>query len=64
MSTRDPDPAGPAVDPTAQGIRARQQGRSRDACPYPLDSQERKEWLEGYDGREASLPFTGPTVPE
>ena len=37
----------------AEGARARSQGRPRDACPYPLDSPERRAWLEGYDGSPA-----------
>jgi ribosome modulation factor len=40
-------------DPTDDGLRARGQGKSRDVCPHPLGSEERHEWLEGYDGVDA-----------
>lgn len=57
----DTDPHKPADDPIAEGARARAQGRPRDACPYPGDSSERREWLEGYDGapmdRAPDLPM-------
>lgn len=43
------------VDPTDEGVRARARGRGRDACPYALGSEEREEWLEGYDGRERAV---------
>ena len=54
MTHDDPDPQRPAVDPTAEGVRARSGGISRDLCPYALDSEERHEWLEGYDGMPLS----------
>ncbi|BAQ45951.1 hypothetical protein F1D61_30045 [Methylobacterium aquaticum] len=38
------------MDVIRQGARARTGGRRRDACPYPLDSRERRAWFEGYDG--------------
>ena len=38
------------LDPIAEGARARTLGRPKDACPYPAESRERVEWLEGYDG--------------
>ncbi|MBY0295636.1 MAG: hypothetical protein K2X71_06300 [Methylobacterium sp.] len=63
MSTTDPDPTNPAIDPTAEGARARQQGRPREACPYPLDSEEREEWMEGYDGRMRETPPDQPMKP-
>lgn len=51
----------PSVDPTAEGALARRQGRPKDACPYPLDSDERARWLEGFDGlpsdRAPDLPL-------
>jgi ribosome modulation factor len=60
MSTSDPDPTKPTRDPTAEGARARHQGRPRDACPYPLDSEKREEWMEGDDGR---VQGAGPDLP-
>jgi ribosome modulation factor len=39
-----------AQDHTGQGMKARVQKKRRDACPYSLNSEERHEWLEGYDG--------------
>ena len=51
MGHDDPNPSQPAVDPTAEGSRARAEGRPRDDCPYPVGSEECQEWLEGYDGR-------------
>lgn len=51
-------PTSEAPDPIAEGARARAHGRPKDACPYPAESPERVEWLEGYDG----MP-TGP-VPD
>jgi hypothetical protein len=50
MENDDPNPGGAAVDPTAEGMRARAQGVPRDVCPYPAGSEEHHEWLEGYDG--------------
>ncbi len=50
MSYDDPNPSQAAVDPTAEGSRARAEGKPRDACPYLAGSEERQEWLEGYDG--------------
>ncbi|KQQ14687.1 hypothetical protein ASF53_08660 [Methylobacterium sp. Leaf123] len=47
------DPHRPPDDPITEGARARAQGRPRDACPYPVNSPERIEWLEGYDGAPA-----------
>ncbi|WP_310355143.1 ribosome modulation factor [Methylobacterium sp. BE186] len=38
------------ADPIEQGARARIHGRPKDACPYPLNSEEHASWLEGYDG--------------
>ncbi len=40
-----------ALDPTSEGERARHLGRRRDACPYPINSEERAKWLEGFEGR-------------
>lgn len=37
-------------DPIAEGARARAQGRPKDACPYPANSETRTAWFEGYDG--------------
>ncbi len=51
MDHDDPNPRQAAVDPTAEGSRARTQGKSRDDCPYPAGSEESHEWLEGYDGQ-------------
>jgi hypothetical protein len=53
-SRDDPTPNNSAIDPTAEGARARAQGAPREACPYPLDSEQRHEWLEGYDGVSVS----------
>ncbi|GJE73680.1 Ribosome modulation factor [Methylorubrum suomiense] len=57
----DTDLHAPADDPTAEGARARAQGRPRDACPYAQNSSERTAWLEGYDGspmdRAPDLPM-------
>lgn len=60
MSTTDPDPIKATRDPAAEGARARHQGKPRDACSYPLGSQEREEWMEGYDGR---VEGAGPDLP-
>lgn len=38
------------MDVIRQGARARTGGRRRDACPYPLESRERRAWFEGYEG--------------
>lgn len=40
-----------ALDPTDEGSRARHLGRRRDACPYPINSEDRAKWLEGFEGR-------------
>ena len=50
-----------AQDPTGQGMKARVQHKRRDACPYSLRSEERHEWLEGYDGMSIE---GGPLVQE
>ncbi|MFC6792012.1 Rmf/CrpP family protein [Methylobacterium komagatae] len=47
-------PAAETPDPIAEGARARTHGRPKDACPYPAESRERVEWLEGYDGIPAA----------
>lgn len=51
----------PSSDASAEGARARAQGRPKDSCPYPADSPERRSWLEGYDGlpadRASDLPL-------
>jgi len=47
-----PPPIRPVVDATSEGARARAEGRSRQDCPYPPDSEERHEWFEGYDGTQ------------
>jgi ribosome modulation factor len=31
------------------GIRAFEAGTPREACPYPMHSQERELWLAGWD---------------
>ena len=49
-SRDDPTPNKLAMDPTAEGARARAQGTPREACPYTQDSEEFHEWIEGYDG--------------
>ncbi len=46
MSERHPS----LSDPAQEGARARAHGRPKDACPYPVDSPERRAWLEGFDG--------------
>ncbi|WP_336488342.1 ribosome modulation factor [Methylobacterium nigriterrae] len=49
------------ADPIEQGAWARIHGRPKDACPYPLASEERAAWMEGYDGaprdRAPDLPL-------
>lgn len=57
----DPDSDARANDPTAEGARARAQGRPKDACPYPAESRERTAWFEGYDGVPAGR---GPDAPQ
>ena len=49
----DPTAERAIQDPTAEGLKARIHHLGREACPYPLDSDERHEWLEGYDGVHA-----------
>jgi hypothetical protein len=49
-SRDDPTPNTSAMDPTAEGARARAQGIPREACPYPQGSEEFHEWVEGYNG--------------
>ena len=49
-SRDDPTPNKSAMDPTAEGARARAQGTPREACPYAQNSEEFHEWVEGYDG--------------
>ena len=61
MSDEDPNPNQIAVDPTAEGSRARAEGLPRDACPYAADSEECHEWLEGYDGKTSQ---GSPLMPE
>jgi hypothetical protein len=53
MLDNTPSPKAPPRNPTAEGARARAEGRNREPCPYPLDSEERHEWVEGYDGVES-----------
>jgi hypothetical protein len=50
MSTKTLPLSKPVADPTAEGMKARARHQRRDACPYALGSEERHEWLEGYDG--------------
>ena len=50
VSADDPNPSQPTIDPTAEGARARAENKPREACPYAPDTEERHEWLEGYDG--------------
>src|SRR3954447_21942358 len=49
LSADDPNPSQPTIDPTAEGARARAENKPREACPYAPDTEERHEWLEGYD---------------
>jgi ribosome modulation factor len=35
------------------GISAYSAGVPRDACPYPIESDERRLWLEGWDGAKS-----------
>ena len=58
----DPGPDRLAVDATAEGARARAQGKPREACPYALDSEERHEWFDGYDGRSVQGSALMPEV--
>nr|WP_043754127.1 Rmf/CrpP family protein [Methylobacterium nodulans] len=46
----------PTSDPVSEGVRAHQRGKPRDACPYPAKSEQRQQWLEGYDGRPRNSP--------
>jgi ribosome modulation factor len=57
----NPTPKPLPENPTAEGMRARALGRGRELCPYPLHSEERHEWLEGFDGVGAE---GAPLVPE
>ncbi|MGV7029770.1 ribosome modulation factor [Methylobacterium symbioticum] len=43
-------------DPVTEGARARAAGRPKDACPYPAASQQRADWLAGYDGLPPGRP--------
>ncbi|WP_084673957.1 ribosome modulation factor [Methylobacterium sp. WSM2598] len=63
MPTSDHEPSGLLPDRTPEGVRARQHGKPRDACPYPLGSEEREEWLEGFDGRTRRAPPDQPKNP-
>jgi ribosome modulation factor len=47
------NPHRPPTDPISEGARARAQGRPKDACPYPADSEARAAWLDAYDGMPA-----------
>ena len=43
------------------GMDARDGGHPANACPYPVGSDERQEWLEGWherDGRDADEGVT------
>ena len=60
----DPNPNESAVDATAEGSRARTSGGIRTSCPYPPDSEECEEWLEGYDGNDQPVkPIEQQTPP-
>ena len=59
-SRDDPTPNKSAMDPTAEGARARAQGTPREACPYAQDSEEFHEWVEGYDGMSVEGFASGP----
>lgn len=56
MDTRQPSKLGPI----AEGAHARVIGLPKDSCPYPVDSPERRAWLDGYDGTPSE---DGPDVP-
>ena len=43
-----PDPAKAATDVFQAGMDARGQGKPVEACPYPDESGEREQWLEGW----------------
>jgi ribosome modulation factor len=42
--------------PYMQGRNAKEYGHGRESCPYPEGSEERKGWLEGFDGITADNP--------
>jgi ribosome modulation factor len=43
-----PDPAKTAEDVFQAGMAARGKGEPVTACPYPDESGEREQWLEGW----------------
>ena len=43
-----PDPVEAANDIFKAGMEARSQGQPATACPYPDESGEREQWLEGW----------------
>ncbi|GEP12635.1 ribosome modulation factor [Methylobacterium gnaphalii] len=49
-------------DPISEGAHARSLGRPKDACPYPAGTEERKSWLEGYDGAPADEAGVSPAT--
>ena len=45
----EPEDASNPPDALGAGINAYGSGRARSDCPYPADSSERTQWLEGWD---------------
>ena len=51
-----PDPAKAANDTFMAGIEARRQGKPVETCPYPDESGEREQWLEGWHNPDQAEP--------
>ena len=43
-------------DAISEGTHSREKGQRREACPYPAGSQEREDWLQGFDGEGLDQP--------
>ena len=37
------------ISPFDEGLDAKLLGKPRESCPYPEGSQEREDWLDGWD---------------
>ena len=37
------------ISPFDEGLDAKLLGKPRESCPYPEGSEEREDWLEGWD---------------
>ena len=51
-----PDPAKAANDIFQAGMDARGQGEPATACPYPDESGEREQWMEGWHKPDLDEP--------